>query len=89
MMLVAMRTTMSVDDDLLQLAKQRALDYAVPVSDVINRALRRGLSEDPTPRLGEATVTYGDSSAAGPDDAALRSASARLDDDELARKLRS
>ena len=86
-MIVAMRTTMTVDDDLLLLAKQRALEVDVPVSDIINRALRRGLAEDPFVRAGEPTVTYGDPTSRGPDDAALRAASARLDDEELARKL--
>lgn len=88
MMLLVMRTTMTVDDDLLVIAKQRALDFAVPVSDVINRALRRGLAEDPVPRTGEPTVTYGDPGDRGPDDAALRALSASLDDEELGRKLR-
>ena len=89
MMLTIMRTTMTVDDDLLIIAKQRSLDFAVPVSDVINRALRRGLAEDPVPRTGEPTVTYGEPGDPGPSDDALRAFSARLDDEELARKLRS
>lgn len=87
-MFSAMRTTMTVDDDLLVIAKQRALDFAVPVSDVINRALRRGLAEDPMLRTGEPTVTYGDPADRGPDDGALRAHSASLDDEELGRKLR-
>lgn len=88
MMIMTMRTTMTIDDDLLVIAKQRALDVAVPVSDVINRALRRGLAEDPVPRTGEPTVTYGDPADRGPDDGALRALSANLDDEELGRKLR-
>ena len=87
MMITTVRTTMSLDEDVLALAKQRALDLAVPVSDIINRALRRGLADDPTLRAGEPTVTYGDATG-GPDDAALRAVTARLDDEELARKLR-
>jgi hypothetical protein len=82
-----MRTTLTVDDDLLQAARLRAAQQHLTLVEVINRALRRGLAEDPVPRAGEATVVYGDPQGAGPDDAALRRWSARLDDEELGRKV--
>ena len=48
----------------------------------------QGLVENPVLRPGEPTVTYGDPHERGPDDATLRARGSRLDDDELARKLR-
>ncbi|MEK7413737.1 MAG: hypothetical protein AAB263_10535 [Planctomycetota bacterium] len=80
-----MRTTLILDDDLVREARSRAARLDLTMGDVINRALRRGLAEDPT-RSGEATITYGDPSTPGPDDATLRSWSSRLDDDEAKRK---
>jgi hypothetical protein len=47
MMLV--RTTLTLDDDVLKAAKRRARDQDRPLKDVINEALRRGLA------LGEAS----------------------------------
>ncbi len=77
-----MRTTMTVDDDLLLQAKQRAAESGVSVSDVINSALRRGLAEVPARRVAETgTITYGTAKTVGPDDEALRTWQARLDDD--------
>jgi len=42
MMLV--RTTLTLDDDLLRLARRRASDLDRPLKDVINDALRDGLT---------------------------------------------
>jgi hypothetical protein len=85
MMLINMRTTLTVDDDLLVLARQRADSQRLSLVEVINRALRRGLAEDPAPRLAEPTIVYGDAGTVGPDDQALRVWAARLDD-EAARR---
>lgn len=82
-----MRTTLSVEDDLLAQARARAAALRLPLAEVINRALRRGLAEDPAPRLAEPTLVYGDPAGPGPDDVALRALSARLDAQELERKL--
>ncbi|MCK6491618.1 MAG: antitoxin [Planctomycetes bacterium] len=84
-----MRTTLSVEDDLLDQVRIRAAAQRLSVAEVLNRALRRGLAEDPAPRLAEPTLVYGDpsASASAPDDAALRARSAQLDDEELQRKL--
>jgi hypothetical protein len=77
-----MRTTMTVDDDLLLQAKQRAAESGVSVSDIINSALRRGLAEVPTPRVAETgTITYGTATTVGPDDVALRAWQKKLDDE--------
>jgi hypothetical protein len=43
-----MRTTLTVDDDLLAKLKQRARDRGVPLRQVVNEALRAGLD----PRTG-------------------------------------
>ena len=81
-----MRTTLTVDDELMQLARQRSVASKKPLGDVINRALRRGLAEDPITRTGEPTLCYGDPAVPGPDDAALRAWTARLDDEDARRQ---
>ncbi len=78
-----MRTTLTVDDDLLRLAKQRAASLHIPVVEVINRALRKGLLDDQPSRVAEATVVYRAEPGPVPD---LSAWSERLDDEELRRK---
>lgn len=80
-----MRTTLTVDDELMQIARKRSLEQRLPLVEVINRALRRGLAEDPAPRVGEATIVYGAATPTGPDDAALKAWTERLDDDDSRR----
>jgi hypothetical protein len=82
-----MRTTLTVDDHLLQLARERAVALRIPLGDVINRALRRGLEADAPTHAGEATVVYGSPGDRGPDDAALRDWMQRLDAERSARDL--
>jgi len=53
-----MRTTMTVDDDLLEQARCRAAEQGVSMSVVINRALRRGLAEPDGRRAAAPTVVY-------------------------------
>ena len=78
-----MRTTLTVDDDLLRRAKQRAAESGTSVGEVINHALRRGLEEEPVRRAGETgTITFGQATRTGPDDPALRAWQERLDDDQ-------
>lgn len=78
-----MRTTLTVDDDLLRRAKQRAAESGTSLVEVINQALRRGLTEEPTRRAAESgTITYGTARSTGPDDAALRTWQERLDDEQ-------
>jgi hypothetical protein len=76
-----MRTTLTVDDDVLQQLRERAVQQHLPLVEVVNRTLRRGLSETPAVRAAEPTVVYGSSAVAGPDDATLRAWSSRLDDE--------
>ena len=86
LMIIDMRTTLTVDDELMHTARRRAAEQHLSLMEVINRALRCGLAHDTTSRLGEATVIYGDPQMRGPDDAELSRWSQRLDDDELRRK---
>jgi hypothetical protein len=45
----AMRTTLTIDDDLARLLKWRARDLGLPFKDVVNRTLRAGLGEQAKP----------------------------------------
>ncbi|MBN8526506.1 MAG: hypothetical protein J0M02_14325 [Planctomycetes bacterium] len=76
-----MRTTLTVDDDLMQQLRERAVQLRLPLVEVVNRTLRRGLIEMPAARVAEQTVVYGSSAVPGPDDVALRAWSERLDDE--------
>jgi len=40
-----MRTTLTLDDDLAGLLKQRARELGVPFKEVVNRTIRTGLAE--------------------------------------------
>lgn len=55
-----MRTTLSVDDDLLQRGKEIALAMGVSVSEVMNRAIRRGLDAGAALPPTTATLVFGD-----------------------------
>lgn len=59
-----MRTTLSIEDDLLDKAKRQALDMGLTVSEVVNRVLRRGLNAAPMPPQTYTTLTWGDPPAA-------------------------
>jgi hypothetical protein len=45
-----MRTTLTIDDDLAGLLKQRARDLGLSFKEVVNRTLRAGLGEQAKPR---------------------------------------
>jgi hypothetical protein len=40
-----MRTTLTLDDDLAGLLKQRAAEFGIPFEDAVNRTIRAGLGE--------------------------------------------
>ena len=44
-MILAMRTTLTLDDDLAGLLKQRAQELGVPFKEAVNRTIRAGLGE--------------------------------------------
>lgn len=58
-MLIHMRTTLIIDDDLLRQAKLRAAEWNLTVSDVVNNALRQCLGRSPRTALPFALITYG------------------------------
>jgi hypothetical protein len=48
--MMLMRTTLTLDDDVMKAARRRARDQDRPLKDVINEALRRGLAMGETSR---------------------------------------
>src|SRR5688572_11753652 len=48
-----MRTTLTIDDDLAGLLKQRARELGIPFKEAVNRTIRAGLSEAATTRRGK------------------------------------
>jgi len=58
-MIIYMRTTLIIDDEMLRQAKKRAADRKVTVSDVVNDALREAFGR-PRPAAPPFTmITYG------------------------------
>lgn len=58
-MIIHMRTTLVLDDEMLRQAKKRAADRNVTVSDIVNEALREAFSR-PQPAAAPFTmITYG------------------------------
>ena len=44
-----MRTTLTLDDDLAGLLKQRARELGIPFNEAVNRTIRAGIGEAPRP----------------------------------------
>jgi hypothetical protein len=61
-MIIRMRTTLIIDDDLLRQAKLRAAEWKLTVSDVVNNALRECLGRPTRSAPPFSLVTYGRSS---------------------------
>ena len=61
-MIIRMRTTLVIDDDLLRQAKLRAAEWNLTVSDVVNNALRECLGRPVRSAAPFSLVTYGRSS---------------------------
>ena len=74
-----MRTTLTIDDELLDRARREAADRHLTLGDVINRALRRGLAEQPAGEATWHTITFG--TPGGPPPPASRIAA--LEDEEI------
>ena len=55
--MLAVRTTLTIDDDLAALLKRRARELGVPFKEALNRALRAGLGEATRTRRGGAPKT--------------------------------
>ena len=58
-MLIRMRTTLVLDDNLVRRAKRRAVERSQTLSDVVNEALREALREEPVEAPPFSLVTYG------------------------------
>jgi hypothetical protein len=58
-MLMSMRTTVVLDDDLVKKAKQRAAELRTTLSDVINQALRDAVSRPLTRGSDFKMITFG------------------------------
>jgi hypothetical protein len=80
-----MRTTLTIDDDLLDQAKRQALDLGISLSEAVCRLLRRGLSADTAQPRQYETITYGDPQASSVDWAAGR-ATLEADDEQWLRR---
>jgi hypothetical protein len=52
-----MRTTLTIDDDLAGLLKQRARELGVPFKEAVNRTIRAGLGEAAKTHRGKAPKT--------------------------------
>jgi Bacterial antitoxin of type II TA system, VapB len=61
-MIIRMRTTLMIDDELLRQAKLRAAEWKLTVSDLVNRALRESLGRPARSAPPFSLVTYGRSS---------------------------
>lgn len=84
-----MRTTLTIDDQLLDELKERAHREGVPLKQVINQALRRGLNADgrPARRKPYRVRTYSMGQPLVPDLEKSLAIAATLEDEEIARKL--
>lgn len=82
-----MRTTVSLDPDTRQLVERAMRERGVTFKDAVNEAIRAGLGARPQ---GDGIPTYTPPRALGPARTDLTKAlalAARLEDDELARRL--
>jgi hypothetical protein len=52
-----MRTTLTIDDDLAGLLKQRARELGIPFKEAVNRTIRAGLGDAAKTRRGAAPRT--------------------------------
>jgi hypothetical protein len=86
-MMLPMRTTVTLDDDLVALLKQRARERDVPFKRVLNEAVRAGLEGD-APRAKRYRMRTRDLGVrAGIDLTKSLALAAELEDAEIARKL--
>lgn len=61
-----MRTTLTLDDDLAGLLKQRARELGVPFKEAVNRTIRAGLGDATAPHRHQAPKTISHSFGVGP-----------------------
>ena len=56
-MMSEMRTTLTLDDDLAGLLKERARELGIPFKEAVNRTIRAGMGEDTVTRSHPAPKT--------------------------------
>ena len=56
-MMIGVRTTLTIDDDLAGLLKRRARELGIPFKEAVNRTIRAGLGAAAAPRQGAAPRT--------------------------------
>jgi Arc/MetJ family transcription regulator len=62
-MLIMMRTTLNLDDELLRRAKHRAVDSGLSLSEYVNRLLRQALRDEASSQaVAFSMPTHGDAS---------------------------
>lgn len=82
-----MRTTLTIDDQLLAELKERAHREGVPLKQVVNQTLRRGLNVPARPSRRKTHRTYSMGRALVPSLDKSLAIAAGLEDEEIARKL--
>lgn len=85
-----MRTTLTVDDDLMARLKEEAHRRRVPFRDVVNEALRRGLGRGPARRGGKVKIRTWDAKLRpGFDPNGFNRLADELEDEALVAKFRA
>ncbi|MFO1268345.1 MAG: hypothetical protein U1F25_14460 [Rubrivivax sp.] len=82
-----MRTTLTIDDDLMQRLKEEAHRRRVPFRDVLNAALRKSLDSSRSKRRPPTIRVYASRLRPGFDPAGFNKLADELEDDALAAKL--
>lgn len=82
-----MRTTLTIDDDLMARLKEEAHRRRLPFRDVVNAALRRALGGGSSARKPFVLKTYPSKLRPGFDQAGFNKLADELDDEETAAKL--
>lgn len=82
-----MRTTLTIDDDLMQRLKEEAQRRRMPLSDVLNAALRGSLVSSRSKRPPPVIRVYASRLRPGFDRAGFNKLADKLEDDALAAKL--
>ena len=82
-----MRTTLTLDDDLAAELHRRARETGRPFKDVVNEALRAGLTTGPAPRAEISHSTVSLELRPGFDLTHARRLATDLEDEEIVRKL--
>jgi len=91
LMMLGMRTTLTVDDDLIALLKRRSRELGLPFKEVVNRTLRVGLGEQAKPprHATPKTIPHAFGFRPGTDLDKLNQLADELEAEEYAARLRS